>query len=118
MASKKSTSKKTTKATKAPRRRAAASSKQPENGLRMFALHATESTDKSPLRAMRNARAGFAGFAMVGDAGLAALDPESAAFQHLQQALASDALPRFTNPEVAGTSSEFKSLGTETLPLT
>ncbi len=120
MASKKSTSKKSVKAVKAAKapRRAATSGNQSDNGLRMFALHATESATGSALNDLRAARANFAGFAMANETGLQSLDPESAAYQHLRQALASETLPRFTNPQVEGTASDFKSLGTETLPLT
>jgi Zn-dependent metalloprotease len=48
----------------------------------------------------------------------AKLDPETAAKQILQHALASPAVPSLTAPKVAGGDSDFKSLGVETVPLT
>ncbi|GAA4398998.1 neutral protease NprB [Nibrella viscosa] len=49
---------------------------------------------------------------------LANLDPETAARQHLQLALASQSLPQFLAPNVKGIPSEFRILSTETQPLT
>jgi Zn-dependent metalloprotease len=57
-------------------------------------------------------------FAMAGPAGLTQLDPETAARNYLEQALASPSVPSFTAPAVPDTPTEFKSLGTETIPLT
>jgi Zn-dependent metalloprotease len=46
------------------------------------------------------------------------MSTEAAALHYLQQSLASAAIPQFTAAEVSGASSEFKSLGVETVPLT
>jgi Zn-dependent metalloprotease len=46
------------------------------------------------------------------------LDPETAARRLLDQALASEAVPSLTAPVANGTTSQFKTIGTETVPLT
>src|SRR5260370_39593930 len=48
---------------------------------------------------------------------IAKVDPETAAVRYLHQALDSKSVPSFTAPKVGGAGSEFKSLGTETIPL-
>ena len=47
-----------------------------------------------------------------------ALDPETAARRFLDQALASPAVPSLAAPVANGATSEFKTIGTETVPLT
>jgi Zn-dependent metalloprotease len=89
-----------------------------ENGLRAFALHTNEVASSQAVRALRAERHSFRAFATTEKIGLSNLDPETAARQHLQQALASEALPQFTAPKVGRATPEFISLGTETLPLT
>jgi Zn-dependent metalloprotease len=90
-----------------------------ENGLSAFGFHRGEDEASSQaVRALRAERHSFRAFATTEEIGLSNLDPETAARQHLRQALASEALPRFTAPKVSGATSEFRSLGTETLPLT
>jgi Zn-dependent metalloprotease len=91
------------------------------NGLRTFAFHAEDEASSQVLNALRAERAAFPAFRTTDVIGLANLDPETAARQHLQQILATEAIPQFSDfstPEVNSVSSEFKSLGTETLPLT
>lgn len=85
-----------------------------KNGLRPFAMHASQDAETANLRPQsavgpRNAR---------GMVDLAALDPETVAQQYLQNALASPAVAGFTAPEVNGQKSEFKSLGMEMVLLT
>ncbi len=46
------------------------------------------------------------------------LDPETAARRFLDQALASAAVPSFSAPVADGVASQFKAIGTETIPLT
>jgi Zn-dependent metalloprotease len=46
------------------------------------------------------------------------LDPETAARRFLNQALASEAVPSLTAPVSDGATSQFKTIGTETVPLT
>src|SRR5215207_319247 len=91
------------------------------NGLSTFDFHAGDGASGRALNTLRAERAAFPAFRMTDAVGLANLDPETAAEQHLQQILATEAIPQFSDfstPEVNGVSSEFKSLGTETLPLT
>ncbi|HJP92156.1 MAG TPA: M4 family metallopeptidase [Pyrinomonadaceae bacterium] len=67
---------------------------------------------------LRAERAGAPEFALATDMGVANTDPETVARGYLQQSLASEAVPAFTTPQTDDGKSEFKSLGTETLPLT
>lgn len=92
---------------------------EPSNiGFRTFAMHANDPAHTPTFNALRSARPSFRGFAMAKSVGISNLDPETVAYQYLQQALVSDAVPSFTAPQAEGVGSEFKSLGTETLPLT
>jgi Zn-dependent metalloprotease len=84
------------------------------NGLRNFAMHRNDTAHLVATlqpQVMSAARA-------TGDAGLATLDPESAARRYLSTALESDQLPSFTAASVDGQKCQFKSLGTEMQPLT
>lgn len=82
-----------------------------KNGLRTFALHATQGGTAATLRpdvggAPRNA---------AGESELASLDPETVAHYYLNNALQSEALPTFAVTEVNGDQGEFKSMGVETI---
>ena len=57
-------------------------------------------------------------FALTEASDLPQLDPETVAARYLEQALQSKAVPSFTAPKAEGEESEFKSLGTESIPLT
>ncbi|NDJ23308.1 hypothetical protein GS682_17035 [Nostoc sp. B(2019)] len=89
-----------------------------KNGLHTFAFHTEDETSDRVANALRTERPSLAAFATTKAIGLRTLDPETAARQHLNQALASKELPQFTAPEVNGATCEFRILGTETLPLT
>jgi Zn-dependent metalloprotease len=89
-----------------------------DNGLRTFSLHAMDESGAGMLAALRAERPTRAAFALPETGAAEKLDPETAAEQYLAQALESDHVPTFTVPKLDGTSSEFKSLGVETLPLT
>lgn len=88
------------------------------NGLQRFSFHSDDNPDA--------ARTLFRPVGLVAAARGAPAPPddptvlsaESAAQAYLRNALASTDLPTFTAPEVNGEPSEFKSLGTEKLPLT
>lgn len=90
------------------------------NGLTQFSAHALDDAG-APLFAKlsqeRTASPAFA-FAFAGPAAVAQLDPETIAKRYLDQALESKTVKSFTAPKTATLSSEFKSLGTETIPLT
>lgn len=98
------------------------------NGLEGFSMHAGASEDSSQFAALTTAvAAGPAAFgaeiaAAPNDRAAAAmlikLDPETAARSYLKEALASTDLPDLSDPVGESQGSEFKSLGTETLPLT
>ncbi|MBG1243932.1 M4 family metallopeptidase [Nostoc sp. NZL] len=89
-----------------------------KNGLHTFAFHTKDETSDRVANILRTERPSLAAFATTKAVGLRNLDPETAARQYLNQALASKELPQFTAPEVNNATCEFKILGTETLPLT
>src|SRR5262245_19556094 len=91
---------------------------QRDNGLRPFAMHIYDPQGAEKFKALSASRPKFAGFGAIGTSRLAKLDPESAAELCLNQALDSDDVPQFTAPEIDGAVSEFKPLGTDSIPLT
>jgi Zn-dependent metalloprotease len=88
-----------------------------DGGFKTLALHVTEAAGRNAFDKLRADRPKFAAFALA-TSQPAKLDPETAAKQILQHALASPIVPSLTAPKVSGTESEFKSLGIETVPLT
>jgi Zn-dependent metalloprotease len=89
----------------------------PTNGLRSFALHSADPDVGGPtLAALTAERSSFPSFSPFES--IVAQDPESAARDHLRLALASPALPSFSAEAADGSSSEFRLLGTEQIPLT
>lgn len=86
-------------------------------GFAALALHITDVADAKIFAALRDERPNTATFSLP-ESQPENLDPESAAKRLLEHALASDALPALSAPTVAGTQSDFKSLGVETVPLT
>src|SRR5438552_1707769 len=87
------------------------------NGLEAFAMHSSDSTAAPAMAALRRERAHTLSFSAA-PTPLPAVDPETAATRYLHQALDSAAVPSFTAPKAKGTASDFKSLGTVTVPLT
>lgn len=63
------------------------------NGLSTFTIHAADPGDQPALSALRDERPGFPAFAGIAADSLTSTDPETAARQHLQLALASDSVP-------------------------
>jgi Zn-dependent metalloprotease len=89
-----------------------------QNGLKTFSMHAYESSSSAAmegLRAERNASLAIRGDATSSDSDV---DPETAARRLLNQALASDAVPSLTAPVANGATSDFRTINTETVPLT
>lgn len=86
-----------------------------KNGMASYSLHAANRAQYEDIRALK-AECASLGFAV--DAGAEAVDPETAARQHLGVALDSANLPQYSRPAVAGLEGEFKLLGTETVELT
>lgn len=113
----KGTSKKATSKAAASKARAAAA-KPSGGGFQTFAMHVNAPAQERAFNAMRASRAAHPSFALTAGADINTLDPETAAQNYLRQALDSAAVPSFTAPVADGAESEFKSLGTDTLPLT
>ena len=88
------------------------------SAFRTFSMHAMNPSDAKTFDKLRAERSNVPGFALAADVGVAKTDPETVARAYLQQSLASKAVPSFTAPEADAGTSDFKSLGTETLPLT
>ena len=88
------------------------------NGLTTFSLHATEDAASGTIEQLREESAAHAGLAASDDSGGATENPEAAARRYLAQALDSAAVPSLTAPQAAGTTSRFKAISTETIPLT
>jgi hypothetical protein len=86
------------------------------NGLRTFAMHSADEESSSLLRKLREERPQNLAFAAA-TVETSKVDPETAAIRYLHQALDSKSVPSFTAPTVGDAKSEFKSLGTETIPL-
>ncbi|PTL80608.1 M4 family metallopeptidase [Vitiosangium sp. GDMCC 1.1324] len=85
------------------------------SGLQSFAFHRHEQSDV--VDAIRPI-VGFDRPLPDGRPAIAGLDPETAARRYLTEAFASPALPTFNTPEIDGKASEFRTLGTENVPLT
>lgn len=85
------------------------------NGLQPFSFHRHDRPEiAESLRPLVGAEVG----APQGKTAVAMLDTETAARRYLAEAFASEQLPSFTSMEVNGEPSEFRTLGTEALPLT
>src|SRR5882762_10371421 len=87
------------------------------NGLRTFAMHSADQESAPMIAKLREEQPRSFAFATAPVETLK-VDPETAAVRYLHQALDSKSVPSFTAPKVGDTQSEFKSLGTETIPLT
>lgn len=87
------------------------------NGLKSFSIHAADEAEQHTFSALTEERASLPAFNAVA-VPLAATDPETAARRYLDQTLASDHAKAFTAPSSDNADSEFKVIGTETVPLT
>lgn len=91
----------------------------PASGLSGFLLDSSEAAGKAAFAALAKGRPAFRGIAAPRTAfSLKKMDPESAALNHLDRALESDALKKFVRPKIETAASEFKSLGVDAMPLT
>jgi len=86
-------------------------------GFKAFAMHITEDNGRRTFAELKAERPTSSAFSLTATQP-ENLDPESAAKRILEHALASETMPSFTAPKVAGDESTFKSLGVETIPLT
>jgi Zn-dependent metalloprotease len=92
---------------------------QRDDGLSTFSMHAFDTTSSNMFDGLREERsAALAPGSPAGEEDLSALDPETAARRHLEHALTSAAVPALTVPTMAGTTSQFTSLGASEVPLT
>lgn len=90
----------------------------PTTGLTGFLLDASEASGKTAFASLAKTRLAFRGIAPGAAFGLKKMDPESAALSHLDHALESDSVKKFVRPKIETAASEFKSLGSEAMPLT
>ena len=93
-------------------------SKPVGNGLKVFSIHSNNVSSKPMMAALKAEDSKHLSFAFAEPAGVASVDPETVARRYLDQALGSAALPKFTAPVADEVPCEFKSLGTESIPLT
>ena len=87
------------------------------NGLDRFNMHALDKKSKRLFSALQSERRDYAGFAGAATK-IAEMDPETAARLYLKQALESDSVPGLVAPVADGAESEYRTLGTENIPLT
>jgi len=108
-----------TKAKKRVAAKSAGAGARPQgNGLKTFSLHSRNESETPTMRTLNATLTANPSFHFVGVQGVRALDPETAARGFLDHALASEATPGFTAPKADAAPSEFRSLGTESIPLT
>jgi Zn-dependent metalloprotease len=88
------------------------------SGMKAFAMHVDDAATAPLFDKLDEERKASPLLAMAGPAGVSTLDPETVAARYLRQALASKSVPSLTAPKPDGVESQFKSLGTETVPLT
>ena len=96
------------------------STKKPlnDNGMQAFSLHSGDPKSRKAMSALTKERSSAPMFSFAPGISTEALDPETIAQAYLQQALASDSVASFTAPVIDEIVSEYKSLGTESIPLT
>lgn len=103
--------------TNKPAAKKGASSKKREKLFASYAVHSADVRGKTLLGTLKNEQRSFRGFGINGLTP-AAMDPESAAKRILIQTLESSKMPGLSAPKIGNTTSEFKSLGVETVSLT
>jgi Zn-dependent metalloprotease len=91
-------------------------SKLVENGLKTFSIHSKDEASNQSMAALSAEESAHPSFAAA--AGVTSVDPETVARRYLDLALGSSAVRNFTAPVADQVPSEFKSLDTETIPLT
>jgi Zn-dependent metalloprotease len=90
----------------------------PTSGLTGFTIDASEESGKVAFAALAKSRPAFRGIAVGTPFSLKKMDPESAALHYLDHALESDSVKKFVRPKIETADSEFRSLGSEVMPLT
>lgn len=89
-----------------------------DNGLSNFSLHTFDESSSRTVAQLQEEQAERPGIRPEGLVSERDLDPETAARRYLEQALSSATVPSFNAPVANGVTSRFKTIGTETLPLT
>src|SRR5262249_15536498 len=92
--------------------------KAADNGLKTFTMHAFDEKTAPMVGKLSEERASSPAFSLTEARGVSRIDPETIAKRYLQGALDSTSVRSLTAPKPSGIESEFKSLGTETVPLT
>ncbi|MGB9149823.1 MAG: M4 family metallopeptidase [Burkholderiales bacterium] len=87
------------------------------SGLVGFSIDSSEATSRKMLAAMARERPAVRGFAAGAALKLKHLGAETAALKHLDQAFESDTIKKFVRPKIDTEESDFKSLGSEVMPL-
>jgi Zn-dependent metalloprotease len=110
--------KKAAKAKKATKAKKTAKTKKTavDNGLKTFSIHSKDEASTQDMAALDAAESAHPAFAAA--VGVGSIDPETAARRYLDLALGSPAVKSFTAPVADEVPSEFKSLDTESIPLT
>ena len=90
----------------------------PTSGLSGFLLDSSEAAGKTAFAALAKSRPAFRGIAAGAGFNFKKMDAESAALIHLDHALESSSVKKFVRPKIETAESEFKSLGSEAMPLT
>jgi Zn-dependent metalloprotease len=91
---------------------------QSGNGMATFSMSAFDKATAPMIGTLMKERDTRSSFALTKPTEVAQLDSETVASRYLEQALQSKAVPSFTAPKVDDVESEFKSVGTESVPLT
>jgi Zn-dependent metalloprotease len=97
---------------------AASTSSTKATGLAGFSMDLSEAAGRTAFAALTKTRSTFPGFAGGAALNLKKLAPETAALNHLDHALESDAVKKFARPRIGTAESTFQSLGAEAIPLT
>ncbi|MBZ9772258.1 M4 family metallopeptidase [Mesorhizobium sp. CO1-1-8] len=87
------------------------------NGLKSFSIHAQDEQSHATFTALEKEQAAHPTFAFPA-AATESVDPETAARRYLNQALESKLTPTFVAPTTEDAESQFKTIGTDTVPLT
>ncbi len=90
---------------------------RPGNGMKSFSMHVADAGSAPMFAALSNEQSDVPTFVFEPTA-TQAVDPETAARRYLDHALASESVPEFTAPSAENAASQFKVIGTETVPLT
>ncbi|WP_405064949.1 M4 family metallopeptidase [Kribbella sp. NBC_01510] len=88
------------------------------NGLNSFSLHSSDESSSGVIEELEQEQAVRPGLRPEGADTAGEVDPETAARRFLDQAVASDSVPAFTAPSGSGGGRQFRTIGTETVPLT